>query len=52
MLLFLGDFAILVNSGMTVCQAAFFNFTSALTCFAGASHFPMNNLNTQLFPAE
>ncbi|XP_071795427.1 metal cation symporter ZIP14-like isoform X2 [Asterias amurensis] len=31
----LGDFAILIKSGMTVKQALTFNFLSALTCYAG-----------------
>ena len=35
LLLVSGDFAVLVNSGMSISQAAFFNFVSALACFAG-----------------
>uniref|UniRef100_A0A6G1SDL4 Zinc transporter ZIP14 n=1 Tax=Aceria tosichella TaxID=561515 RepID=A0A6G1SDL4_9ACAR len=31
----LGDFAVLISSGMTVRQALFFNFLSASTCFIG-----------------
>ena len=31
----LGDFAILINSGMTVPQAAFYNFASACCCYLG-----------------
>jgi zinc transporter 14 len=31
----LGDFAVLISSGMTVRQALFFNFLSASTCFLG-----------------
>jgi zinc transporter ZupT len=31
----LGDFAVLISSGMTVRQALFFNFMSASTCFIG-----------------
>ena len=38
LLLVSGDFAVLVNSGMSISQAAFFNFVSALACFAGELH--------------
>ncbi|CAK8676023.1 unnamed protein product [Clavelina lepadiformis] len=31
----LGDFAILVSAGMTIKQAAFYNFTSACCCYIG-----------------
>jgi len=31
----LGDFAILLNAGMTIQQAAFFNFASACCCYLG-----------------
>ena len=31
----LGDFAILLKAGMTVSQAAFFNFVSACSCYLG-----------------
>ena len=31
----LGDFAILLNAGMTWRQALFYNFLSALSCFIG-----------------
>lgn len=32
---FLGDFAILINSGLSVKKALLFNFLSALTCYMG-----------------
>ena len=31
----LGDFAVLLNSGMTVRQAMMYNFLSACTCYLG-----------------
>ena len=34
-LIFLGDFAVLVSTGMTVKKAMFLNFLSSLTAFAG-----------------
>lgn len=35
MIRFLGDFAILINSGLSVKKAIMFNFLSALTCYLG-----------------
>ena len=31
----LGDFAVLLNSGMTIKQAVIYNFLSACTCYLG-----------------
>lgn len=33
--MFSGDFAILINAGLTVKKALLFNFLSALTCYLG-----------------